>query len=70
MAIRLLVDALKAIHSKSAPKGRFPKQSVGSMSKRKTLSEIDAAVEEAEAVYSCRVPCLTSGGARQSASTA
>jgi hypothetical protein len=69
LAIRTLVDAFKDIHSKSASKARFPKQRVGSMSKRKTLSEIDAAVEAAEVVYSYRVPC-PHGGARQSASTA
>jgi phage terminase large subunit GpA-like protein len=42
----------------------FPKQIVGSTPKLKYLSEIDAAVDEAEAVYTYRVPCPHCG-ARQ-----
>jgi phage terminase large subunit GpA-like protein len=42
----------------------FPKQIVGSTPKLKYLSEIDAAVEEADAVYTYRVPCPHCG-ARQ-----
>jgi len=35
----------------------FPKLIVGSTPKLKYLSEIDAAVQEADAIYTCRIPC-------------
>jgi phage terminase large subunit GpA-like protein len=42
----------------------FPKLIVGSTPKLKYLSEIDAAIQEADAIYTCKIPCPHCG-ARQ-----